>query len=94
MQTSVICKLTLLSKSIEDEQEEEWLQLKVDKNKAHKPLKLICHTNIICIFQSMWEIICDTETISDESPHLPISVYSESEKNSEKERRMLTQVII
>ena len=39
MQTSVISKLILSSKSTEDEQAEEWLQLKVDKNKAHKPSK-------------------------------------------------------
>ena len=39
MQTSVISKLLLSSKSIEDEQAEEWLQLKVDKNKAQKPSK-------------------------------------------------------
>ena len=46
----------------------------------------------------MWEIICDTKTIAyiiyDESPHLPLWVYSESEKNSKNERRMLTKLII
>ena len=40
MLTSVISKLLLSSKSIEDEQAEKWLQLKVDKNKGHKPSKM------------------------------------------------------
>ena len=42
MQTSDISKLLLYSKSIEDEQADEWLQLKVDTNKADNPSKLIC----------------------------------------------------
>ena len=42
MQTSVICKVLLKSKSIADRQADEWLQLKVDTNKAHKPSKLFC----------------------------------------------------
>ena len=41
MQTSGICKVLLKSKSIADEQADEWFQLKVDTNKAHKPSKLI-----------------------------------------------------
>ena len=30
------------NRSFQDEQADEWLQLKVDTNKAHKPSKLIC----------------------------------------------------
>ena len=49
MQTSYISKLLMQSKSIENEQAYEWLQFKVDTNKAHNPSKLICHKNITCI---------------------------------------------
>ena len=66
MQPSVISKLLMESKSIEDEQTYEWLQLKVDTNKAHNPSKLICHKKYTLykfIFQCMWEIICDRKSI-------------------------------
>ena len=50
MQTSDISKLLLYSKSIEDEQADEWLQFKVDTNKADNPSKLICEKKITFIF--------------------------------------------
>ena len=52
MQTSVICKLLLQSKSIEDEQVDEWLKLKVNKNKAHKPSKFICQNKYNLYFSA------------------------------------------
>ena len=53
MQTSDISKLLLYSKSIQDEQADEWLHLKVDTNKADNPSKLICEKNITCIYFSV-----------------------------------------
>ena len=54
MQTSDICKLLLKSKSIEDEQADEWLQFKVDTNKAGNMSKLICEKNITYIYFSVY----------------------------------------
>ena len=45
MHTSVISKFLHQSKSFKDEQADEWLQLKVDKNKIDNLLKLIGHKN-------------------------------------------------
>ena len=45
MHTSVISKFLRQSKSLKDEQADEWLQLKVDKNKIDNLLKLIHHKN-------------------------------------------------
>ena len=45
MQTSVISKFLRQSKSFKDEQADEWLQLKVDKNKIDNLLKLIHQKN-------------------------------------------------
>ena len=45
MHTSVISKFLRQSKSFKDEQADEWLQLKVDKNKIDNLLKLIGHKN-------------------------------------------------
>ena len=45
MHTSVISKLLRQSKSLKDEQADEWLQLKVDKNKIDNLLKLMGQRN-------------------------------------------------
>ena len=45
MHTSVISKFLLQSKSFKDEQADEWLQLKVDKNKIDNLLKIIGQRN-------------------------------------------------
>ena len=45
MHTSVISKFLRQSKSFKDEQADEWLQLKVDKNKIDNLLKLIGQRN-------------------------------------------------
>ena len=45
MHTSVISKFLRPSKSFKDEQADEWLQLKVDKNKIDNLLKLIGQKN-------------------------------------------------
>ena len=45
MHTSVISKFLRQSKSFKDEQADELLQLKVDKNKIDNLLKLIRHKN-------------------------------------------------
>ena len=41
MHTSLSSKFIRQSRSLKDDQAEEWLQLKVDTNKAHKPSKPI-----------------------------------------------------
>ena len=53
MQTSVISKFLSQSKSFQDEQADEWLKLKVDKNKIDNLLKII-HRKIpvVCIIQT------------------------------------------
>ena len=45
MQTSVISKFLRQSKSFQDEQADEWLKLKVDKNKIDNLLKIIHQKN-------------------------------------------------
>ena len=45
MHTSVISKFLRQSKSFKDEQADEWLKLKVDKNKIDNLLKLIRQKN-------------------------------------------------
>ena len=45
MHTSVISKFLRQSRSFKDEQADEWLQLKVDKNKIDNLLKLIRQKN-------------------------------------------------
>ena len=45
MHTSVISKFLRQSKSLKDEQADEWLQLKVDKNKIDNLLKLMGQRN-------------------------------------------------
>ena len=45
MHTSVISKFLRQSKSFKDEQADEWLQLKVDKNKIDNLLKIIGQKN-------------------------------------------------
>ena len=45
MHTSVISKFLQQSKSFQDEQADEWLQLRVDKNKIDNLLKLIHQKN-------------------------------------------------
>ena len=45
MHTSVISKFLRKSKSFKDEQADEWLQLKVDKNKIDNLLKIIHQKN-------------------------------------------------
>ena len=45
MHTSVISKFLRQCKSFKDEQADEWLQLKVDKNKIDNLLKLIHQKN-------------------------------------------------
>ena len=45
MHTSVISKFLRQSKSFKDEQADEWLQLKVDKNKIDNLLKLMGQRN-------------------------------------------------
>ena len=45
MHTSVISKFLRQSKSFKDEQADEWLQLKVDKNKIDNLLKIIGQRN-------------------------------------------------
>ena len=65
MQPSVISKLLMESKSIEDEQAYEWLQLKVDTNKAHNPSKLICHKNITCI--NLFFSVCGRLSVAEKA---------------------------
>ena len=45
MHTSVISKFLRQSKSFKDEQADEWLKLKVDKNKIDNLLKIIRDKN-------------------------------------------------
>ena len=45
LHTSVISKFLRKSKSFKDEQADEWLQLKVDKNKIDNLLKIIHQKN-------------------------------------------------
>ena len=45
MHTSVISKFLRQSKSLKDEQADEWLQLKVDKNKIDNLLKRMGQRN-------------------------------------------------
>ena len=45
MDTSVISKFLRQSNSFQDEQTDEWLQLKVDKNKIDNLLKIIHQKN-------------------------------------------------
>ena len=45
MHTSVISKFLCQSKSFKDEQADEWLKLKVDKNKIDNLLKIIRDKN-------------------------------------------------
>ena len=45
MHTSVISKFLRQSKSFKDEQADEWLQLKVDRNKIDNLLKIIRQKN-------------------------------------------------
>ena len=45
MHTSVISKFLRQSKSFKDEQADEWLKLKVDKNKIDNLLKIIHQKN-------------------------------------------------
>ena len=45
MHTSVISKFLRQSKSLKDEEADEWLQLKVDKNKIDNLLKLMGQRN-------------------------------------------------
>ena len=65
MQTSDISKLLMQSKSIENEQAYEWLQLKVDTNKAHNPSKVICHKNITCI--NLFFSVCGRLSVTEKA---------------------------
>ena len=89
MQTSDISKLLLYSKSVQDEQADEWLQLKVDTNKADNPSKLICKKkyNLYLFFSE-----CGRLSVTEKP--LLCNLRQKCHVNSKNERRMLTKLII
>ena len=65
MQPSIISKLLMQSKSIEDEQAYEWVQLKVDTKNGHNLSKIICHKNITCI--NLFFSVCGRLSVTEKN---------------------------